>query len=242
MDDEEEEEKEEEVAELEEGGHEEEEEDDDGAWLDAGLSRTLSSAVPHDDAPNTKDTKSITQPSIASQTVLSFTGRGGIVGAGAGRCKDSRHPILRMSRTRSKAFESFRFINSSCTGDSCRLSCSCSCVKHTTEQLNAFSLIYIGGDRQSTVECTGLTVKAAVEPVMSAARAIKCLFFIDRYVWYFFCTALLRILDRASQVQLRCLYERALESIVLSLSHSLSVKASVCAVPSSLISESNGSS
>ena len=116
------EEEEEEVEEeLEEEGHGKEDKDDDGAWLDGGLSRTLSSALPHDDAPNTKDTKSIPQPSIASQTVLSFTGRGrGGEGrtAGAGRCKDSRHPILRMSRTRSKAFEFFRFLNSSCTGDS----------------------------------------------------------------------------------------------------------------------------
>jgi hypothetical protein len=201
--------------------------------------------VPHDDAPNTKDTKSFPQPSIASQTVLSFTGSGTV---GAGRCKDSRHPILRISRTRSKAFEFFRFLNSSRTGDSCRPSCSCSCVIDTTQQLDAISLISIGGDRQSTAECTGLTVKAAEEPVISAASAIKCLFFIDRYVWYFFCTALLRILVRASQVQLRCLYDRALESTELSLSLSLSlsplvsVKASVCAVPSSLISEFNGSS
>jgi hypothetical protein len=113
-----EEEEEEDEKELEEDGHEEEEENDDGAWLGAGLSRTLSSAVPHDDAPNTKDTKSIPQPSIASQTVLSFTGRGGGGIVGAGRCRDSRHPILRMSRTRSKAFEFLRFLNSSCTGDS----------------------------------------------------------------------------------------------------------------------------
>jgi hypothetical protein len=61
---------EEEEKELEEEGHEEEDEDDDGAWLDAGLARTLSSAVPHDDAPNTKDTKSTPRPSIASQTVF----------------------------------------------------------------------------------------------------------------------------------------------------------------------------
>lgn len=117
---EDEEEVEEEEEELEEEGHEEEEEedDDDGAWLDAGLSRTLSSAVPHDDAPNTKDIKSFRQPSIASEAILSLTGRGEIAGAGAGICKDSRHPILRMSRTRSKAFEFLRFINSSCTGDS----------------------------------------------------------------------------------------------------------------------------
>lgn len=106
--------------ELEEEGHEEEEEDDDddGAWLDAGLSRTLSSAVPHDDAPNTKDTKSFPQPSIASEAVPSLAGRGETAAVGAGICKDSRHPILRMSRTRSKAFEFLTFINSSCTGDS----------------------------------------------------------------------------------------------------------------------------
>ena len=105
-------------------------------------------------------------------------------------------------------------------------------------------------DRQRKAQCTGLTVKAAVEPVMSAASAIKCLVFIDKYVWYFFCTALPRILGRESQVQLRCLYERALESTILSLSLSLSasvsVKASVtvseCAMPSSLTSETSRSS
>lgn len=105
-------------------------------------------------------------------------------------------------------------------------------------------------ESQRNAYFTSLTVKAAVEPVMSAASAIKCLFFIDKYVWYFFCTALLRILDRESQVQLRCLYERAPESTTLSLSLSLSasvsvkasVTVSVCAVPSSLTSESNRSS
>lgn len=51
--------------------NEEEEGDGDGVWLDAGRSRTLSRAVPQDDAPNTKDTKSSPQLSVASHTILS---------------------------------------------------------------------------------------------------------------------------------------------------------------------------
>ena len=70
---EEEEEEEEDEEEEDEEGHEEdeEEEDDDGAWLDAGRSKTLSRAVPHDEAPSTKDKKSFPQPPIASQATSS---------------------------------------------------------------------------------------------------------------------------------------------------------------------------
>ena len=113
----------------EEVNDEEDEEDDeegdcDGVWLDGGRSKTLSRAVPQDDAPSTKEIKSFPHLPTASLTTCWLTGsRGGRsvgAGAGAGTCNDSRHPILRTSRTTSKALEFLKLISSSCTGDKSR--------------------------------------------------------------------------------------------------------------------------
>ena len=115
-DDDEEEEEEEEEDEDEE---EEEKGDGDGVWLDGGRSRTLSRAVPQDDAPSTKEIKCFPQFPTASLTTGWLTGlrAGRRVGAGAGTCNDSRHPILRISRTTSKALEFLKLISNFCTGD-----------------------------------------------------------------------------------------------------------------------------
>ena len=128
-DDEEEVEEEVEEEEEEEVNDEEEEEkggdcDGDGVWLDEGRSKTLSRAVPQDDAPSTKEIKSLPHLSTASLTTCWLTGpRAGRrvgVGARAGTCNDSRHPILRTSRTTSKDFEFLKLISNFCTGDKSR--------------------------------------------------------------------------------------------------------------------------
>ena len=116
--------KEEEEVNDEEDEEDDEEGDCDGVWLDGGRSKTLSRAVPQDDAPSTKETKSFPQLSTASLTscwlIGSRAGRSVGAGAGAGTCNDSRHPILRTSRTTSKALEFLKLISSSCTGDESR--------------------------------------------------------------------------------------------------------------------------